>query len=349
MSRRNLTLLLAGLVVLAVLTLLARPGSRRDIDEQLLFPDLKAQLNDVSEILVRGPGNQLVATLRRSDKHWMVAERNYPADLGMIRATLLALAEARIVEEKTSTPDLYERLGVQDIALETARGVQLEISGTRTPIRLIIGEAAGGSSDMGYVRRGGEPQSWLVSGRFTPGKTTGEWLDRQLLDIPATRIQAVIITHPGTDTLRLGKAAREDTEFTVADIPADRELSYPGVGNALGALLAGLQTDDVHGREALGNNPGKPVVARFHCFDGLIVEASAWRTPDGTRMSFLASIDPARAEGHAGADAPASDAVRAEAAAINARLGGWIYTLPGHKTEQFTRRLQDLLAPAATP
>ena len=121
------------------------------------------------------------------------------------------------------------------------------------------------------------------------------------------------------------------------------------MGNALGALLAGLQTDDVHGREALGDNPGKPVVARFHCFDGLIVEASAWRTPDGTRMSFLASIDPARAEGHAGADAPASDAVRAEAAAINARLGGWIYTLPGHKTEQFTRRLQDLLAPAATP
>ena len=153
MSRRNLTLLLAGLVVLAVLTLLARPGSRRDIDEQLLFPDLKAQLNDVSEILVRGPGNQLVATLRRSDKHWMVAERNYPADLGMIRANLLALAEARIVEEKTSTPDLYERLGVQDIALETARGVQLEISGTRTPIRLIIGEAAGGSSARRSPRR----------------------------------------------------------------------------------------------------------------------------------------------------------------------------------------------------
>jgi hypothetical protein len=41
--------------------------------------------------------------------------------------------------------------------------------------------------------------------------------------------------------------------------------------------------------------------------------------------------------------------VRAEAAAINARLGGWIYTLPGYKTEQFTRRLQDLLAPAGAP
>jgi hypothetical protein len=348
MSRRNLILLLAGLVVLAILALLAGPGSR-PADAQLLFPELKVQLNDVSEILVRGPGNQLIATLKRSDARWIVAERNYPADLGMIRANLLALAEARIVEEKTSTPELYDRLAVQDIALATARGVELELRGTRTPIRLIIGEAAGGSSDMSYVRRSGEPQSWLVSGRLTPGKTTGEWLDRQLLDIPATRIQAVNITHPGADTLRLEKTAREDAEFTVADIPAGRELSYPGVGNALGTLLASLQTDDVHGREALGDNPGKPVVARFSCFDGLIVEASAWRTPEGTRMSFLASVDPAQAERHASAEAPAPDAIRAEAAAINARLGGWIYTLPGYKTEQFTRRLQDLLAPAGAP
>ena len=129
MSRRTLMLLLGSLVVLAILALLAGPGSRRDNDEQLLFPDLKAQLNDVSGIIVRGPGNQLIATLKRSDARWIVAERDYPADLGMIRANLLALAEARIVEEKTSTPELYERLGVQDIALESARGIQLEISG----------------------------------------------------------------------------------------------------------------------------------------------------------------------------------------------------------------------------
>jgi hypothetical protein len=348
MSRRSLIVLLASLVVLAILALLAGPGDRRD-EEQLLFPGLKAQLNEVSGILVRGPGNQLVATLRRSDERWIVAERNYPADVGMIRANLLALAEARIVEEKTSTPELYDRLGVEDIALATARGLQLEISGMPTPVRLIIGEAAGGSGDMSYVRRAGEAQSWLVSGRFTPGKTTGEWLDRQLLDIPAARIQAVSIVQPGIPTLRLTKSARGEADFSVADIPAGRELSYPGVGNSLGGLLSGLQLDDVHGREALGADPGKPVVARFACFDGLIIEASAWRTPDGTRLSFLASADEEQAKRHAGPDGPGIEAVREEAEAINARLGGRIYTLPGHKTEQFTRRLQDLLAPAVAP
>lgn len=348
MSRRTLVLLLGSLIVLAILALLAGPGNRHDA-EQRLFPELKAQLNEISEILVRGPGNQLVATLRRSDARWIVAERNYPADVGMIRTNLLALADARIVEEKTSTPELYDRLGVQDIALENARGIQLEISGSGTPVQLIIGEAAGDSSDMRYVRRTGEAQSWLVSGHFTPGKTTGEWLDRQLVDIPAARIQAVTIIHPGLDTLRLEKAGRDATDFGVTDIPAGRELSYPGIGNTLGALLVSLQLDDVHGREALGENPGKPVVARFLCFDGLVIEASAWRTPEGTRLSFLAAVDPAQAERYAVPDAPGTAAVRAEAEAINARLGGWIYTLPGHKTEQFTRRLQDLLTPAASP
>ena len=91
------------------------------------------------------------------------------------------------------------------------------------------------------------------------------------------------------------------------------------------------------------------MLARFECFDGLIVEASAWRTPDGTRLSFLASTDPAQAERYASPESSGFDAVQTEAEAINARLGGWIYTLPGYKTEQFTRRLQDLLAPASSP
>lgn len=349
MSRRTLILLLACLVVLAGLALLAGLGNRSTSDDRLLYPELKAQLNDVSQIIVRGPDNQIIATLRRSDARWLLVERDYPADIGQIRAILLALADARIVEEKTSVPELYDRLAVQDISLTTARGVQLEITGTRTPVEIIIGEAQTDNGGMNYVRRTGEAQSWLVTGRLTPGKTTGEWLDRQLLDIPATRIQSVTITHPGIETLRMDRTAADIADFSVANIPAGRALSYPGAGNSLAGLLAGLQLEDVHGREALGPDPGKPVVARFATFDGLIVEASAWRTPEGTRISFLASADKAQAERYTSPDASGFDAVAEEANAINTRLGGWIYTLPGYKTEQFTRRLQDLLGPAASP
>jgi len=119
-------------------------------------------------------------------------------------------------------------------------------------------------------------------------------------------------------------------DFRVAGIPAGRELSYPGVANGVASALADLQLEDVQTRDALGADPGKPVVARFVTTNGLVVEASAWRLPDGTRVTFSAS-----GEGEA----------EKEAADLNARLGGWVYTLPSYKTEQLTRRLQELLAP----
>jgi hypothetical protein len=119
-------------------------------------------------------------------------------------------------------------------------------------------------------------------------------------------------------------------DFRVEGVPAGRELSYPGIANGVAGTLADLQLEDVQTREALGTDPGKPVVARFVTTSGLVVETSAWRAADATRITFLASGDGEAAK---------------EAAAINARLGGWVYTLPSYKTEQLTRRLQELLAP----
>lgn len=337
MNRRTLVGLLAALAILAVVAGVVLKGERTGSrDQGLLLPGLKEQLNDIQRIVVTGPGNTPIATLVRGANSWTVVERNnYPADVGRIRRNLLALAEGRIVEEKTSNPDYYERLGVQDMGSASAGGVQLTLTGGKDPVSVIIGLAPPGSSDQAYVRRAGEPTSWLIARQFDPGKTGGEWLDRSLTDIPAERIQSVTIDHPGIETLRISqapKAGKEGTtEFLVADVPAGRELSYPGVGNGVAGVLADLQLEDAQTREALGDNPGKPVVARFVTTDGLTVETSAWRLADGPRFTFSAS-----GEGAAGK----------EAAALNARLGGWVYTLPSYKTEQLTSRLQELLAPA---
>jgi hypothetical protein len=226
--------------------------------------------------------------------------------------------------------------------------LQLALSGAGKPLTVIIGRSQSGAPGLTYVRRAGEAASWLVDGQFDLGKAGGDWLDRSLTDIPANRIRSVTIVHPGSETLRIlrapdakpeaGPDAKAETapagmaEFLVADVPTGRELSYPGVANGVAGVLADLQLEDVQTRDALGSGPGKPVVARFETTDGLVVEASAWRLADGTRITFTAS-----GEGPAGK----------EAAALNERLGGWVYTLPSYKTEQLTRRLQELLAPTS--
>ena len=342
MNRRSLAWLVGVLAVLAVLAVVVLLGQRdsRPADGPFL-PGFKDQLNEVSRIVITGPGNTAIATLERGADRWTVTGRNnYPADVGRIRKNLLALAEARIVEEKTANPEFYDRLGVQDMSSPSAGGLQLTITGGKEPVDLIVGLTPPGSSDLSYVRRAGEPGSWLIAAQFDLAKTGGEWLDRALTDIPAERMQSVSIDHPGVETLRISRApVREKpdaaapegiVDFLVADVPAGRELSYPGVANGVASALADLKLEDVQTRDALGAAPGKPIIARFVTTDGLTVEASAWRLQDGTRITFNAT-----GEGEAAQ----------EAADLNARLGGWVYTLPSYKTEQLTRRLQELLAP----
>ena len=345
MSRRTLVFLLGALVMLAVIAgvILTTDHTRDRRQEQaLLLPGLKERLNEIRQIVLTGPGNKTIATLERGTRSWTVLERsNYPADLSRIRRNLLALADARLVEEKTSNPDSYARLGVEDPASASAGGVQLAITDGRNPASIIVGLSAPGTGDQTYVRRKGEATSWLVAGQFDLARTAGEWLDRSLTDIPAERIQSVTISHPGLETVRItrpgdsgGNATKGGpTEFLVADVPAGRELSYPGAGNGVASALADLRLEDVQPRAALGDDPGKPVVARFLTTDGLVIEVSAWRLATGTRVTFLASGE---------------DQAGKEAAALNERLAGWVYTLPSYRTEQLTSRLEDLLAPAAS-
>ncbi|MEZ5564767.1 MAG: DUF4340 domain-containing protein [Gammaproteobacteria bacterium] len=295
---------------------------------------------------------RVIATLERGADRWTVKERHdYPADVARLRKNLLALAEARVIEEKTSDPAYYSRLGVQDMNAAKARGMRLTLAGSKQPIDVIIGLPGPGGSDSTYMRRVGEAQSWLVSGRFDIGKTTGEWLSRSLMDIPASRVASITITHPGTEPLRItrhpdsadadsGDAGNINIQFDVTGIPKGRSLSYPGVTNGIAGALADLQLEDVQTRDSLGEAPGKPVVARFVTTDGLVVEATAWQLPQGTRFSFSAS---AGKPPQGSPDSAAQDAAK-QASALNARFGGWVYTLPPFKAGQLTKNLKDLLA-----
>lgn len=327
-------LLLAGLAALAILVAFAL-GSHRSGPPagDLLLPGLAGSVNEVTGVAV-APGDGEPFRVVRGATAWTVPGRHdYPADAGIVRRLVLALAEARIVETKTSRPELHSRLGLAETGDGSGTVVTLEGIGESATVVVGEREAPGGRGT--YVRRQGEDTALLVDQAITVETDQDQWLDQEVMDVPAGAVDSIEITHPDGDQVTIRRG--EDGRLALARIPEGREVSGPTAADALGRALAALRFDDVRpsGEDDAGAGP---VVAVFTLSDGTLVEATSRRLGEETwtRFSVTPAAPPEAAEPN---DGPGS-AVR-----LAVRLRGWTYRLPAWKAEQLTRRLDDLLRP----
>ena len=258
------------------------------------------------------------------------------------------------------------------------------MDGLAQPFKLIIGNTnpRGGGT---FVRRVGDAQSSLVSGLLTVEKNAADWLKKDLVDIAATRVASVAITHADGKVVRVAKDAEADANFKLAEVPKGREAGAEFALNGLASTLAGLRFDDVvPAKDALPDD--KALKARYAMFDGLVVDTTAWEKDGKNYAQFAASIDAAQAQkGIAAAQAKAksdfetaiaakpetakdakivdepikplavSDPIKdredrlavlnKEVADLNARFVNWTYVLPAYKYANINKSLDDLLKP----
>jgi hypothetical protein len=325
-------------------------SSRSSVAGAALLPGLRDSLNDVDKIVVVRGGSEPVATLLRTEEGW-VAEENggYPADIVTIRRALIALAEARILEEKTADESFYARLGVEAIELESASGTAVTISaGDALSTTLILGEIVNDTNR--YARKADEARSVLIDRSPELPRTTARWLNPNIIDIRSGRVRSVTITHADGERLVVSKSTVEQTNFDVAEIPDGRELLYPGVANTIGAALRELRLDDV--APAAQSPPEPSVVTEFRTFDGLVVTLTGSVAEDQNWITIGAALE-SQQTGELSA-APVDDLAgtevdatppdpRAEAATINARVANWRYRIPEYQFDQLARRQSDLL------
>jgi hypothetical protein len=359
MSQRNVFILLAVVIVLALLVTVGnRIRTPSTSSGETFVPGLEAALADIEQVTVVKANGETVATLERRPDTWVVTEKNdYPADVAKLRQGLRALGEAKILEAKTASADLYPRLGVEDVSRADATGVavSLKAPGKELPT-LILGNTEG--SKYRYARRAADAQSYLIDRNPDLPRSTAQWLDALIIDVRSDRVRQVTITHPDGETLSLSKAAAGESNYDVAGVPAGRELMYPGVANVVGNSLRELNLEDVE--PATNPSEGDPVIVELRTFDGLVVRALGVKRGDESWVSFEASVDAAQAASSvapaapagaedATAEAPATAAAdpAAEAARINAKVGGWRYRIANFQYDQLTRRVADLLKPPA--
>lgn len=260
-------------------------------DGSSALPGLAEGINDVTVLRLVGAEEKPIVTLRRGDAGWTVEEKdNYPADVAKVREYLLKLSQATLVEPKTANPELHAKLGVEDLAGKEAKGARLELEGLAQPTKLIVGNFNGAGGDGTFVRRPDEDQSWLAKGNLTADKIAANWLQRELADVPSSRIRHVRIVREDK-ALEVEKTEPTAANFTVLNVPRGRELSSEFVANGLGSVLAGLRFDDVVRAEKAPQPTAGHWDVIYTAFDGLVVSARAWETDGKPYATFVASLD----------------------------------------------------------
>ena len=125
------------------------------------------------------------------------------------------VADMTLVEPMTRRPDLYSRLEVEDPGKGKSTLLTLKGKSGTVLARLIVGkrryDRLGAGNDGVYVRKPGDPQSWLARGSLDFSDTPANWLDRGIVDLPDSRVAKVSLTQPDGSTLVLepGRAKGE--------------------------------------------------------------------------------------------------------------------------------------------
>ncbi len=343
-------------------------GPLTPTDNELIVPGLKDRLNEIDSVSIAS--NDARISLVKDGDAWSVPEKSgYPAQVATLRQVLLAIADARKVEAKTSNAELYDRLGVQHPTEDGGSGTLVSASGGDFAFALILGDVAQG--DYRYARQPDETGSWLIDKNPPVPEELNQWLLPGIMDLDAARVQSVIIRHADDETIEIRKENPDATAFEVAGIPSGRELSYPTIVNSIAGALDKLTLDDVIPVPDAGMNAA--TTTTFTTFDGLQIVVTIGSIDEQAWMSFEASVvdatapadalqDEAEAEvADAGESAepesfePVSDEAdqlpdpsdprtpEDEAVTIKARTGGWLYRVEEYKSDQLGRRWDDLL------
>ena len=287
MNYRTVAGLAAALVVVGALALFSQYDPRPPAPGGgLWLPGLGEELEQVTRMTVTGAGNEPVATLERGeDGGWTIAEKaGYPADVEKVHHTLISLAEARVVEAKTANPDFHDRLGVEGIEDDGAGGVAIALTGTDSPVNVIVGDTEGASQGP-YVREADQTRSFLIDRNPEVGSDTTDWLATEILAIPGARVARVTVAHPDGEVVNVFKDDPEQSNFDVDAIPEDRELQYASIANVMGTVLSNLRLQDV---EPLADTEVPVTVTEFLTFDGLAVTAESFERGDEAWVAFRA-------------------------------------------------------------
>jgi Domain of unknown function (DUF4340) len=358
MSRQRFIALLvaAALAISGAMYLSTQRNLQKEMRGGMLLPTLSGELGTVTALSVRKGSPAPAVTLHMVSGRWTVAERgDYPADVSKLRKLLLALSDAKIVEEKTSNPANFSLIGVDDPSAAGASGAEISVTAKDGKHVVIVGKPIGGGN---FVRRGGENISYSVEPGISFETEPRFWIESKLLEIPVSSIQSIQVkpesgaaytvrrevTSPAAKAPAPAAAAATPsapapapaaaaaTPSTPAGADFILEGTPPGRKAADSAALApsptafsGLSADDV--TPASGIDFSKATIATLTLNDGNVITVTGTTVGDKHWIQVQAAKD----------------------APLEAKTAGRAFAIASYRYDAIFRPVEQLLVPKPPP
>ncbi len=319
-----------------------------------LFPALVSEASQVATIEVK-QGDE-VAVLERKGGSWSLKSRDgYPADPAKVRTLLVGLVEAELIESKTRRPDRYGVLELEEPAEKGAKSRLVRLLGAQGKVigEAVIGkkrvEILGTGKGGTYVRKPGDPQTWLANAELDAPLAIKDWVKTSVLTLDASNFSRLTIAIPGEEALKIeretaappkkdakdGKEAKEEPapaapgKLKLVGFPPDgKKLKDAAAAETLARALASIDMEDVRKLAATPGGPGVSTV-KIEQTDAPALTLRLRKDGDAYWLSVTATGE--------------GDEAKKAAAEITQRTQGWEFKLPSYKSDAILKKRADLL------
>lgn len=300
-----------------------------------LIPSFQRDMPRLSTITLK-QGTQSI-TLERKGEAWSLKDRGgYPVQGERVRALLLRLADAELVDRKTRNPERFAMLELEDLSAKDAKSRFLSLGDDKgKPVaEFLIGkrsvEQFGAGKGGTYIRRPAEKETWLVNSEIEVNPAVNVWVDTMIFEAQIAQVKRVEVDL-GTEKVvvnrEAGKPANKDA-YSLVGMPEDKKLKSDYTLEDLVNAFARIELEDVR-------RPVSPPVSSNATM------SAAYEMENGGKIVLKV-----RSEGDArwaAAEATGEGEAKAVVDAINARATGWEFRLPNWKYEQIFKKQADLI------
>ena len=191
-------------------------------------------------------------------------------------------------------------------------------------------DAFGTNRSGTYVRRPGDPQSWLANADLDASIAIRDWVLPAVLEVPAAKISAVSIEIAGEPLLKIARDAAAGTapKFALAGEPAGKKLKDNGAADGIARAVSAIDMEDVRKAPAASPVDIKPSMVKIDADGGVSISLRFLKEADGTWLAITAT-------------GPEGDAKKT-ADEITRRTQGWEFKVPAVKAQAILKRRSDL-------